>query len=77
VTFGIADANTDSLRRIATRFAFMAKDADPVDQVREIMKALMNSIRTTSTSMADPAQQEGLYLDTPTEKFAQLPTLTA
>jgi uncharacterized protein YegL len=76
VAFGLADAHREELQRIATRFAFMAKDADPVNQVREIMNALIGSIRTTSTSLADPAKQEGLYLEAPSDHFTPLPALT-
>jgi uncharacterized protein YegL len=76
VAFGLGDAEKESLQKIATRFAFMAKDQNPVDQVREIMNALIGSIRTTSTSLADPSKQEGLYLETPTDHFTPLPALT-
>jgi uncharacterized protein YegL len=76
VTFGLGEAQQESLQKIATRFAFMAKDQDPVTQVREIMNALIGSIRTTSTSLADPSKQQGLYLDTPTEHFTPLPAIT-
>jgi len=75
VTFGFADAKGDALGRIANRYAFMAKDRDPAVQVREIMNALIGSIVTTSTSFRDPTQTGGLHLNTPTEHFAQLPTL--
>ncbi|MBL7258020.1 vWA domain-containing protein [Paractinoplanes lichenicola] len=76
VTFGFADAQQESMQKIATRFAFIAKNSDPVTQVREIMNAIIGSIRTTSTSLADPAKQEGLYLDAPTEHFTPLPAIT-
>lgn len=76
VTFGFGDSQEESLRKIATRFAFMCKDNDPVTQVREIMNAIIGSIRTTSTSLADPAKQEGLYLETPAEHFTPLPAIT-
>jgi uncharacterized protein YegL len=76
VAFGFAEARNESLQRIATRFAFTCRDRDPVTQVREIIKALIGSIRTTSTSLADPAKSQGLYLDTPTEHFTPLPTIS-
>lgn len=78
VCFGFGDAkgNTDALQRIATRFAFLAKETDPAAQVREIMNALQNSIRTTSTSFRDPTQAEGLHIEAPSEHFAQLPKMT-
>ncbi|BCJ41052.1 hypothetical protein GCM10010168_46500 [Actinoplanes ianthinogenes] len=76
VTFGFGASQRESLQKIATRFAFQAKGDDTVNQVREIMSAIVRSIRTTSTSLADPSKAQGLYLDTPTETFTQLPTLT-
>ncbi|GAA4588356.1 uncharacterized protein YegL [Actinoplanes octamycinicus] len=76
VTFGFGQSQRESLQKIATRFAFEAKGDDTVNQVREIMSAIVRSIRTTSTSLADPSKAQGLYLDTPTETFTQLPTLT-
>jgi uncharacterized protein YegL len=76
VVFGFGNANTDALRRIATRFSFVAKDADPALQVREIINALVGSIRTTSTSFRDPSQADGLHLDAPKEFFAPLPPMT-
>lgn len=75
VTFGFGDVNHDSMQRIATRFAFVAKDADPAMQVREIMNALIGSIRTTSTSMQDPAQADGLHVEAPSAHFTALPAL--
>lgn len=78
VCFGIGDAarDTTALRRIGPRFAFLAKEIDPAAQVREIMNALLNSIRTTSTSFRDPAQAEGLHIEAPAEHFAPLPKMT-
>lgn len=78
VCFGFNDANRDTtaLQRIATRFAFLAKETDPVVQVREIMNALLNSIRTTSTSFRDPTQAEGLHIEAPAEHFAPLPKMS-
>jgi uncharacterized protein YegL len=75
VSFGFGEANGDAMRRTATRYAFMAKDHDPVVQVREIMNALIGSIRTTSTSFHDPRQQDGLHLQVPEEHFTPLPRL--
>jgi uncharacterized protein YegL len=75
VAFGFGDAKDDTLRRVATRFCFRATDHDPVVQVREIMNALIGSIRTTSTSFRDPSQAEGLHLDVPAEHFAELPRI--
>jgi uncharacterized protein YegL len=76
VSFGFGTANTDNLRRIATRFSFLAKDNDPAIQVREIINTLIGSIRTTSTSFRDPSQADGLHLEAPTEFFTPLPPMT-
>jgi uncharacterized protein YegL len=72
VAFGFGDANATTLQRIATRFAFLTKDADPATQVREIIRALIGSIRTTSRSFRDPSQQDGLHLQAPSEFFTPL-----
>jgi len=79
VCFGFADAERvpDILTRIATRYAFLARHGgDPAQQVREIMNALINSIRTTSSSFRDPSQADGLHIEAPTEHFAELPRMT-
>jgi uncharacterized protein YegL len=78
VCFGFGDASraTAALQRIATRFAFLAKESDPAAAAREIMNTLISSIRTTSTSFRDPAQAEGLHVEAPTEHFTKLPKMT-
>jgi uncharacterized protein YegL len=76
VSFGFGRSNEENLRRVATRFSFMAKDAPPEVQVREIINALIGSIRTTSTSFRDPAQNDGLHIEAPTEFFTPLPPMT-
>jgi uncharacterized protein YegL len=76
VTFGFADSIPEPLSRIATRFAFKSLGADPTEQVREIMSALINSIRTTSSSFRDPGQADGLHIEAPAEHFAELPRMT-
>jgi uncharacterized protein YegL len=77
VAFGFQQADKETMQRIATRHAFLVKDhLDPVVQVREIMNALIGSIRTTSTSFRDPGQADGLHLETPTEYFTPLPAIT-
>lgn len=73
VAFGFGDAQQDTLKRIATRYAFSCKGKDPTTQVREIMNALVGSIRTTSGSLQDPTQAQGLHLEAPTEHFTPLP----
>lgn len=75
VAFGFGDANRDAIRRVATRFSFLAKNQDPVMAVREIMNALIGSIRTTSNSFRDPGQAQGLHLEAPAEYFTPLPPL--
>jgi uncharacterized protein YegL len=75
VTFGFGDAKPEALQQIATRYAFMAMHNDPAVQVREIMQALIGSIRTTSTSFRDPGKADGLHLETPPEHFTPLPQL--
>jgi uncharacterized protein YegL len=76
VTFGFGDVNQEALKRIANRYAFLAKHNDPAVQVREIMQALIGSIRTTSTSFRDPSQTDGLHIEAPTEFFTPLPALS-
>jgi uncharacterized protein YegL len=77
VAFGFGDADSDNIREVATRFAFTVKeDTDPTVQVREIMDALIGSIRTTSMSFRDPGKAHGLYLETPAEFFTPLEPLT-
>lgn len=77
VAFGFGEADQDVIRQVASRFAFGVKhNDDPVLQVREIMNALIGSIRTTSTSFRDPSQAQGLHLETPPEFFTPLEPLT-
>ncbi len=76
VCFGFGDANMADLQKIATRFAFQSKDVDPVVQVREIMNALISSIRTSSQSFSDPAKADGLHLDVPEDRFVSLEKFT-
>jgi uncharacterized protein YegL len=76
VAFGFGDAQADTLSKVATRYAFMSKDSDPATQVREIMHALLSSIRTASASFRDPSQADGLTIDAPTEHFTPLPKLS-
>jgi hypothetical protein len=44
--------------------------------VREIMQALLGSIRTASASFQDPSQADGLTIDAPAEHFTPLPRMT-
>lgn len=76
VTFGLGEARKEALQEIATRFAFMANDTDPAAAVKEIINALISSIRTTSRSFHDPNQADGLHIDAPSEHFTPLPKLS-
>lgn len=74
VAFGFGEAKSDELRKIATRYAFMAKDADPASQVREIISTLIGSIKTTSHSLRSGVQG-GLVVQPDPNKFTPLPVL--
>ncbi|WP_328328288.1 VWA domain-containing protein [Kribbella sp. NBC_00382] len=76
VSFGLGEAKVEPLKEIATRFAFMAKDTDPAVAVKEIINALISSIRTTSRSFHDPNQADGLHIDAPSELFTPLPKMS-
>lgn len=76
VAFGFGEADGKTMRRVATRFSFLTKNADPAMAVREILNALIGSIRTTSTSFHDPAQADGLHLEAAPEYFTPLPPMT-
>jgi uncharacterized protein YegL len=76
VSFGLGEAKQETLKEIATRFAFMSKDVNPAAAVKEIINALISSIRTTSRSFHDPNQADGLRIDAPAENFARLPKMS-
>ncbi len=73
VAFGFGEANAETLRRIATRYAFMAKDGNPADQVREIISTLIGSLRTTSRSLQ--SGDGGLIVEPDPNKFTPLPVM--
>jgi len=75
VTFGFGKADEKTLRKIATRFAFLAKNGNPAQQVREIINAIVHSIQTTSTSFHDPGQDGGLHIEADSKLFTRLPPL--
>ncbi|WNI16104.1 vWA domain-containing protein [Actinacidiphila sp. ITFR-21] len=52
VSFGFGQANQRVIKEVSTRFSFFAKDTDPAAAVREILKTVLMSIRTTSGSFA-------------------------
>jgi uncharacterized protein YegL len=76
VTFGLGDATKELLQQVTTKYAFMSKDRNPADQVREIMRALLGSIVTTSRSFSDPDKADGLVIEAPSEHFTPLPRMT-
>jgi uncharacterized protein YegL len=76
VTFGLGEAAPEMLQQITTKYAFMSKDVKPADQVREIMRALLGSIVTTSRSFSDPGKADGLVIEAPSEHFTPLPRMT-
>jgi uncharacterized protein YegL len=71
VTFGFGNAQPQTLSKIATRHAFMAKNGNPADQVREIISTLIGSIKTTSGSLQ--SGQGGLIVEPDPTKFTPLP----
>ncbi len=76
VTFGFGEAEPEPLQQVTTRYAFMAKGNSPADQVREIMRALLGSIVTTSRSFTDPNKADGLVIEATSEHFTPLPRMS-
>lgn len=74
VTFGFGEAHADDLSRIATRFAFLATAAKPAECVREILRAITGSIKTSSGSLRQAGG--GLVIEADASKFTQLPEMT-
>ncbi|GHJ47578.1 hypothetical protein Cs7R123_49200 [Catellatospora sp. TT07R-123] len=73
VTFGFGDdVDETALGRLANRFAFVAKNKNPVSAVHEIRRAIVGSILVTSQSALDPTKQEGLHIQTG-DGFTPLP----
>ena len=73
---------SDSGRRTRTRCArsrpgsaFLANHGDPAHQVREIMNAIIGSIRTTLASFHDPDQEGGLHIEADNKTFTRLPAI--
>ncbi|MFE3188178.1 VWA domain-containing protein [Nocardia sp. NPDC059240] len=50
VSFGMGQADREAIGRVSTGHAFFATDTDPANAVREIIKTVVNSIRSTSRS---------------------------
>jgi uncharacterized protein YegL len=71
VAFGFGDAAAEELRKIASRYAFMANGADTAGQVREIISTLIGSVKTTSTSLR--SGDGGLLVEPDPKKFTPLP----
>jgi uncharacterized protein YegL len=72
VTFGFQDAEDSTLSEIATSYAFAAKSGKPADQVKEIMKSITKSIRTTSRSFGS-TRGAGLSVPVDETAFVALP----
>jgi uncharacterized protein YegL len=75
VAFGFGDADDEAIGRVATRFSFKAKGDNTAVQVREIMKLVIGSIRTTSASLQDPDSGGVLAMNAPQEYFTKLPVI--
>lgn len=75
VAFGFGEADEGELRQIATRYAFMTKDLNPVESVREIVHTIIGSIRTTSRSLG-AGTDGGLTMEPDPNKFTALPVMT-
>jgi uncharacterized protein YegL len=74
VAFGFGDVDPEVLGKVGTRFAFMAKDGDPVEAVKEIFNQLLKSMIATSQSAS--SNQPGLTLGADiTERFEPLPVI--
>lgn len=71
VTFGFGDADPESLQQIATTYAFAAKSGNPTSQVKEIMNALLKSVRTTSNKLAQ-GNESALSVEPDPEQFTRL-----
>ncbi len=76
VTFGFGQVDMTPLQQITTRYAFQSRDTRPADQVREIMRALLGSIVTTSRSFTDPSKADGLVIEATAEHFTPLPRMS-
>lgn len=71
VAFGMGDANRQVIAEVSTGHAFFANDTDPASAVREILKSILGSIKTTSRSFDSPAGPQ-LFVP-PTEGLTRLP----
>ncbi|GAB2529486.1 vWA domain-containing protein [Nocardia heshunensis] len=52
VSFGMGDADRHAISQVSTGHAFYAVDTDPANAVRDILKTVVNSIRSTSRSFS-------------------------
>ncbi|GAA0439517.1 hypothetical protein Acor_13920 [Acrocarpospora corrugata] len=78
VAFGFRDADPDDLQRIATTHAFLARSGrPPAEQLKEIIAAVIGSIKFTSGSLraadAGQAPAGGLGVPIDSTKFIALP----
>lgn len=72
VAYGFGDADASTLREVATTQALMAKDAPTTEQVANVVRSIIGSIETTSQSLGDPAQEAGVQIEAPNDKFISL-----
>ena len=71
VVFGFGSANRDTLGEIATRYCFFSTDHDAAASVKEIIRTLISSLRTTSGMMMRGANKFAIEPDP--DKFMTLP----
>ncbi|MBN0043749.1 VWA domain-containing protein [Streptomyces actuosus] len=72
VSFGFGQANRDAIRQVSTGLAFFTDESDPGAAVREILRTVIRSIRTTSSSFSSAS---GGAVSVPVDgtKLTQLP----
>jgi uncharacterized protein YegL len=71
VAFGMGQANRAVISAISTGNAFFAGDPDPATSVRMILRGIIGSIKTTSSSFSQPTGG-ALYIP-PTDGLTRLP----
>lgn len=71
VVFGFGNAQREDLQKISTRFCFFAEDTDPASAAREIINAVIASLRTTSGLLASGSGV--LSVEVNPDKFKTLP----
>ncbi|WP_202969065.1 vWA domain-containing protein [Nocardia seriolae] len=71
VAFGMGDADREAIGEISTGHAYFAADPDPVGAVREILRSVLGSIRSTSSSFGSP--DGGALIIAPSPGLTRLP----